>query len=252
MFLSVHCPGVLNPLSLLLWCEGRACTLQGSSTLGQWWSPNREGCRVDPLTADRIRQVYPEGVSGSFDDGCSARVKSSDIGWGITFPGIHVTGSRLACFVYLTRIHHPRPLWSPYSSIAAHAIRVDMSGLTTFTPEQIAAAPQLEPSFEMTLRAADISEEVITGFRVHRIKNAAIFASMDTTAEELKDAVREACGVVTAKYGSPHKVEWANIHNAVARAHGQPIQYLTADRASMLVQFKKQYGLNIHDAKLPA
>ena len=48
------------------------------------------------------------------------------------------------------------------------------------------------PSFETTLRAADISEEVIKGFRVHKIKSAAIFAAMDTTAEELKDTVREA------------------------------------------------------------
>ena len=82
---------------------------------------------------------------------------------------------------------------------------------------------------------------------------------MDTTAEELNDTVREAFGIDTAKYGLPHKVDWANIHNAwlavkvnhevktrvdaVARAHGQPIQYLTADWASMLVQFKKKYGL---------
>ena len=146
---------------------------------------------------------------------------------------------------------------------------MDVSGFTTCTPEQIAAAPQFEPSSEMTLRAADISEEEKTGFRVHKIKDAAIFAAMDTTAEELKDTVREAFGVDTAKYGLPHKVEWANIRNAwlavkvnhevktrvdaVARAHGQHIQYLTADWASMLVQFKKkQYGLNIHEAKLPA
>ena len=61
-----------------------------------------------------------------------------------------------------------------------------MPGFSTFTPEQIAAAPQLEPSFVVTLRAADISEEVITGFRVHKIKNAATFAAMDTTPEELK------------------------------------------------------------------
>ena len=81
---------------------------------------------------------------------------------------------------------------------------------------------------------------VITGFRVHKIKTAAIFAAMDTTVDELKETVREAFGVDTAKYGLPHKVEWANIHNArlavkvnqevkskvdaVARAHGQPIQ----------------------------
>ena len=84
-----------------------------------------------------------------------------------------------ACFVYLTRIQHP--LWSQFSSLAAYAIRVNMFGFTTFTLEQIAAAPQLEPSFEMTLRAVDISEEVITGFRVHRIKNAATFTTMDTT-----------------------------------------------------------------------
>ena len=83
-----------------------------------------------------------------------------------------------------------------------------MSGFTTFTLEQIAAAPQLEPSFQMTRRAADIGEEVITGFRVHRIKNAATFAAMDTTREVLKDTFREAFGVDTAKHGLPHKVEW--------------------------------------------
>ena len=87
-----------------------------------------------------------------------------------------------------------------------------MSGLTMFTPEQIAAAPQLEPSFEMTLRAADISEEVIAGFRVHRIKNAATFAAMDTTLEELKDTVRVALTQQSTAYRT--KVEWANIHNA--------------------------------------
>ena len=83
--------------------------------------------------------------------------------------------------VYNTRAHCGHRV----SSLAAHAIRVDMSGFTTFTPEQIAAAPQLEPSFEMTLRAADISEDAITGFCVHRIKNAATFAAMDSTPEEL-------------------------------------------------------------------
>ena len=193
--------------------------------------------------------------------GCPVSPKLRDIGWVITFPGIHVSSSRSACFVFFTRIHHPRPLCSQYSSLAAHAIRVNVSRFTTFTPEQIAAAPQLEPSFEKTLRAADISEEVIKGFRVRRIKNAATFAAMDTTLEELKDTIREAFGVDTAKYGLPHKVEWAKNHNAwlaskvnlevktrvdaVARAHGQPIQYLTKDWASILFQFKTQYGLKI-------
>ena len=98
--------------------------------------------------------------------------------------------------------------------------------------------------------------------------NAATFAAMDTTPKELEDTVREAFGVDIAKYGLPHKVEWANIHNAwlaakvnhevktrvdaVAQAHGQPIQYPTKDWASMLFQFKTQYVLNIHEVKLPS
>ena len=91
---------------------------------------------------------------------------------------------------------------------------------------------------------------------------------MDTTPEELKDTVREAFGVDTAKYGLPHKVKWAHIHNAwlaskvnlevktrmdaVARAHGQPSQHLTKEWASMMFQFKTQHGLNIQEVKLPS
>ena len=88
-----------------------------------------------------------------------------------------------------------------------------MSGFTTFAPEQIAAA-QLEPSFEMTLRAADISEEVNTVFRVHRIKNAVIFAAMDNSVEELqinrsRSIWRRHCEVRSTPLGG-----MANIHNA--------------------------------------
>ena len=107
-------------------------------------------------------------------------------------------------------------------------------------------------------RAAVGAEEVITGFRVHTIKTAAIFAAMDITVEELKETVRESFGVDTAKYGLPHKVEWANIHNAWLsvkvnqEVKSKPIQYLTADWASMIFQFNQQYGMNVHDAKLPS
>ena len=40
--------------------------------------------------------------------------------------------------------------------------------------------------------------------------------------------------------------------DAVARAHGLPIQYLVKDWASMWFQFKTQHGLNIHEVKLPS
>ena len=194
--------------------------------------------------------------------------KSNDISWGVTFPRIHVTGSRLPCFENLSRIHHPRPLWSPYSSLAARAIRVVMSGFVAFTPEQIAAAPQLAPSFEMTLRAAGISEEVITGFRVHKIKSAAIFAAMDTTAEELKDTVREAFGVDTAKYGLPHKGGVGQHSQRLVGCEGEPRSLNEGGRSGSSTwaahpishgrlgvhvgPVQKKYGMNIHDAKLPA
>ena len=63
-------------------------------------------------------------------------------------------------------------------------------------------------------------------------------------------------------------MEWTIVHNAwlasrvnvevkakvdaVIRAHGQPITFLTADWASLIVQFKMHCGMSIHDVKLPA
>ena len=38
--------------------------------------------------------------------------------------------------------------------------------------------------------------------------------------------------------------------DAVSRAHGQPISFLIADCAALLVQFKKKFGITIHNAKL--
>ena len=63
-------------------------------------------------------------------------------------------------------------------------------------------------------------------------------------------------------------VEWANVHNAwmgsrvtsevkteidaVTRAHGQPIAFLTADWASLFLQFRVWLGVSIRDGKLPS
>ena len=143
-----------------------------------------------------------------------------------------------------------------------------MADFLTFTSEQIAASPPLDPVFEHMLRSSFVHENVITAIRVQKIRNAATFAAMDSTAEDLKETCKEAFGIDPSKYGISHKVEWANVHNAwlaskvnvevktkveaVTRAHGQPITLLTADWASLIVQFKTQYGMSIHDAKLPA
>ena len=85
----------------------------------------------------------------------------------------------------------------------------------TFTSEQIAAAPPLEPAFfENMLRSSFVHENVTSPIRVRKIRNAAIFAAMDFTAEELKETCKEAFGIDASKHGGTHKVEWASVHNA--------------------------------------
>ena len=68
----------------------------------------------------------------------------------------------------------------------------------TFTSAQSAAAPLLVAAFEMTLRAADVHEDVITGLCVHKIKNA---TAMDSTVKELRVTVRDPFGIDTVKHG---------------------------------------------------
>ena len=143
-----------------------------------------------------------------------------------------------------------------------------MAGFTTFTSALIAAVPLLEPAFEMTLQAADVHEDVITGFRVHKTKNAATFCRNRHHSGRAQDHIPRSFRHRHCQERPAHKLKWANIHNAwmaakvnlevntkvdaVSRARLQPIQFLAADWPSSIVQFKSQYGMAIHDAKLPA
>ena len=56
------------------------------------------------------------------------QVPSQETSAGKFSPRVHLSGSRSACFVYFSRKQHPRQLWSPCSSLAAHSIRVNVSG----------------------------------------------------------------------------------------------------------------------------
>ena len=111
------------------------------------------------------------------------------------------------------------------------------------------------------LRASDIHEDIITSFRVQQIETAAIIAAMDSSAEDLKITCKEASGIDTAKHGVPHKVNWANVHNAwmaarvnvevktkldsVSRAHGR-LGFLDQTSSRFI------FGMCVHDAKLPS
>ena len=47
---------------------------------------------------------------------------------------------------------------------------------STFTPEEIAASPQLEPALESLLRSMKVNDSVITSIRVNEILDRAVCA----------------------------------------------------------------------------
>ena len=48
----------------------------------------------------------------------------------------------------------------------------------TFTADEIAAVPVLEPSIESLLRSVDLHEDLFMAFRVQRIKDRELFITM--------------------------------------------------------------------------
>ena len=134
-----------------------------------------------------------------------------------------------------------------------------------FTDEQKSAAQQLDPSLEALLREVNLNEELIMAFRVQEIIDRVLFVALDTSEEGLRKTAEEAFGVDPAK-GFVHKRELAKIvkawHtakvqnetkvrvDAVARAHGEPVQMLHLDWVSLMTKFKKQYGQHWHDDSL--
>ena len=82
----------------LSWSEGRACTvLQGiEHEWAEFSLPNQE--ELIPLTADRIRQLDRERVSGTFNN----RRPATDISWETYFPrnSCHRLEISLLCIPY--------------------------------------------------------------------------------------------------------------------------------------------------------
>ena len=135
------------------------------------------------------------------------------------------------------------------------------------SPEDIAAAPPMDPSLEALLRSVNLCEQLITAFRVQEITDRELFVALDTSEESLRDTCKEAFGIDPSK-GFAHKRElgkvikaWNNakVHSetklkidAVARSHGEPVSMLSSDWESLMTTFKSKYGANIHDTLLPS
>ena len=174
---------------------------------------------------------------------------------GLAVSELCVSPARDIFVVYLTRVLH-QPSSRLFSSLHCGSRDfIGMSGFMTCTAE-VAASPLLEASFENLLLSSDVLLEIITAFRCQKVTDQQLFASMDEIAVELKKICNEMFRLDTEKYGFPHKREWSKIHkawlqskvtaevkvkvDAVTRAHGQPIQFLSSDWASLVVQFKQR------------
>ena len=133
------------------------------------------------------------------------------------------------------------------------------SSSKTFSEDEQAAAPQLEPSLESLFRSRGVHEKVIMACRCQDVLTRRFFVALDSTEEGLKDAAREAFGIDVSR-GFPHKREFAKLSaighkskevDAVTRAHGELVTQLPADWESMMTKFKAKFGMDSPEFHLP-
>ena len=168
----------------------------------------------------------------------------------------------------------PRPARDQHLCNSSHSLRrfrlslyLVVTSFISFTDEQIANAPKLEPSLEGLLLSANVKPQIIDAFRVQEITSVNLMVALDSTEEGFMKTCKQAFEIDTEAGDFAHKREWAKLNmvwkqaritcdtkdrvDAVKRAHGEPVSFLTADWVSLLRQFKQQRG-KIQDSELPA
>ena len=135
----------------------------------------------------------------------------------------------------------------------------------TYTDEQIASAPPLEPAFEHLRNST--TQSVISTLRVNGVTDRETFDKMFDSETALKEGTSD-LGFNLTSGGLPLKREFARVvtawktakimaetklqTNAVARAHGVPVTLLPCDWTSILTEFKKKFCSHIADDRQPA
>ena len=138
----------------------------------------------------------------------------------------------------------------------------------TFTAEQQATAPHLDPSLEAVLRSHGVHDEVIMNFRCNDVLSQAFFVALDSSEEGLRSMSKDAFGIdLSSEGGFIHKREMAKVIaswkesriqsetnakvDAVARAHGEPVSYLPSEWVKILKTFKDKHGQRIPEYYFP-
>ena len=157
---------------------------------------------------------------------------------------------------------------NPSHSLRRFSVTLDLVVMSfiSFTAEEIAFAPKLEPALEGLLLSANAKQQMICAFRVQEITSTNLMVALDSTEQGFMATCKQAFGIDTKSEDFAHKREWAKLNmvwkqaritcdtkdrvDAVKRAHGEPVSFLTADWTSLLRE-KQQRG-KIQDNELPA
>ena len=88
---------------------------------------------------------------------------------------------------------------NPSHSLRRFRFTLDLvvMSLISFTAEEIANAPKLEPSLEGLLSAAHVKPQVIDAFRVQEVTSVNLMVALDSTEEGFMKTCKQAFGIDT-------------------------------------------------------
>ena len=111
------------------------------------------------------------------------------------------TSSRMFSFILLSSLVR---LETSNFAIPSHFI--------SFTAEEVANAPRLEPSLEGLLLSANVKPQIIDAFRVQGVTSVNLTVALDSTEEGFMKMCKQAFGIDTETGDFAHKREWAKLH----------------------------------------
>ena len=139
---------------------------------------------------------------------------------------------------------------------------------STFTPEDIAVAPELEPALESLLRSLKVRDSVTTAMRVNEILDHSVLSDLAQDEAKMRKCAA-AFGIDQSEDAEfRHRRKMAKLLrawrqaktqnqvkigvDAAAKVQGEPIAMLAMDKNSLTVQFKAKFGSDLCEEDLPA
>ena len=92
---------------------------------------------------------------------------------------------------------------NPSHSLRRFSVTLDLvvMSIISFTAEEIASAPKLEPALE----GANVKQQIIYAFRIHEITSINLMVALDSTEEGFMATCKQAFGIDTKSEDFAHK-----------------------------------------------